>query len=228
MSLLINNELIWVSIPRCASTTIENDLLSSNLDITKSELLKDNKHFHIRKSHLYDEFGIKETICIKRNWLDRWLSALHYFFDATKYIHNLETIIEWEEITNDFVYKNFDYSFTNKLHNGFIDDKEKWKNWEIIYKKLVRTNNLEYLGHISIFLSENYWKEGENCTYEFDLSNISEFYKFIENKFKKRFEREITKQNKNNPNQSKIIIDDTFKNFVWDRFEKPFIKSKII
>ena len=35
MSLLINNDLIWVSIPKCASISIETALLNSNLNITK-------------------------------------------------------------------------------------------------------------------------------------------------------------------------------------------------
>ena len=106
MALLINNDLIWISVPRCASTTIEYDLLNSELEIKKASLLLENedKHFHIRKSHLYNEFGIKETICITRNWFDRWMSALQYFFDGTQYNHNLETIIEYKDIDNNFIY----------------------------------------------------------------------------------------------------------------------------
>ena len=33
MSLCINNDLIWVSVPRCASVSIEKTLASSELEI---------------------------------------------------------------------------------------------------------------------------------------------------------------------------------------------------
>ena len=32
---LINNELIWISIPRCASVSIENSIYNSSLSIKK-------------------------------------------------------------------------------------------------------------------------------------------------------------------------------------------------
>ena len=230
MSLLINNELIWISIPRCASTTTESILINSELNIKKYSLLikNEDKHYHIKKSHLYDEFGIKETICITRNWFDRWMSALQYFFDGTKYIHNLETIINYEDIDNEFVYKNFDYDFTNLLNNGYVDETTKWQNWETIYSKLVKTDNLEFSGHISMFLSEKYWKENEYCTYEFDIKNIHFFYDFLSKKYNVKFKNIEKKENKNRETKSKIIVNDEFKNFIWDRFEKPFIKSKLL
>ena len=38
MGLLINNELIWISVPRCASVSIESALLNSNLNDIKEAL----------------------------------------------------------------------------------------------------------------------------------------------------------------------------------------------
>ena len=67
MSLLINNDLIWISVPKCASISIEHALINADLDI---KLLSEYRyshrtdlvHGHYRKSQLFDEFGIKETI----------------------------------------------------------------------------------------------------------------------------------------------------------------------
>ena len=47
--LLINNELIWIAIPRCASVSIENSLYNSSLNIKKI----------ISERHLIEEFNNK-------------------------------------------------------------------------------------------------------------------------------------------------------------------------
>lgn len=71
--LLINNKLIWISIPRCASVSIENSLYNSSLNIKKiiseRHLIEEfnNKikyHSHSRKRDCIHQFGYKDTICV--------------------------------------------------------------------------------------------------------------------------------------------------------------------
>ena len=94
MSILINNNLIWVSIPRCASLSIEKTLMNIKELKTKhfldyNNLILQNKidekipfHYHIPLDLLYRRFGKKESICITRNWFERWMSSFEHIFKA--------------------------------------------------------------------------------------------------------------------------------------------------
>ena len=84
MSLLINDNLIWVATPKCASISIENALYSSNLNIKPSKWIEinNNRHLHIPIDILKKEFGNKESICITRDWFEKWLSALNHLWDV--------------------------------------------------------------------------------------------------------------------------------------------------
>ena len=233
MSLLINNELIWISIPRCASTSIEKAFLTSNLDIKKhsdvdkgiNNKIIDNPHIHIRKKALYDEFGIKDTISIKRDWFERWVSGLNFLFNATQNTHNVEMIIKWEELTNEFLYKQFDDKFLNGIYKSFLDENDNWEGAKKAYASLIKNKDeLTYWGSICVLLSENHWKENEPATYEFDISELDLFNDFIFNKYGERLT--IQRQNFSSSNKSKLVFDNTFKNWVWDKFEKRYEKNK--
>ena len=124
--LLINNQLIWISIPRCASLSIENSLYNSSLNIKKiineRHLIEEfnNKikyHSHSRKKDCINQFGYKNTICITRNWLDRLLSAFEYFFYCSIIQHNNELICNWEDVDNEFIYKYFNNDFANAIYS---------------------------------------------------------------------------------------------------------------
>ena len=65
MSYLINDELIWILTPKCASYSIENALKNSNLKIENfnppSTIFKEkHNHYNLQKS--FTRFGKKETI----------------------------------------------------------------------------------------------------------------------------------------------------------------------
>ena len=229
MGFLINNDLIWISIPKCASTSIQDALENSTLDIKKHNdyFLLPKKHLHIPLYNLNEEFGIKETICIKRDWFGRWLSALETLWLAIK--HRGQTpIIEWEEIDNEFLYKTFDSEFINNLHNS--QDRE-WCNFRIMknYKSLP---NDTIVGLTNLLKSQNYWKNNEKCTYEFDITEMDKFTDFIKNRYGVDIElsninprdklREVTNSKKT---KNKIIVNDEFKQWVWDSFEKQYQKG---
>ena len=66
MSLCINNDLIWIAIPKNASVSIEHALLNSNLNIQTYHNYKDNSdiHGHLVLNDLYSYFGVKEKVCL--------------------------------------------------------------------------------------------------------------------------------------------------------------------
>lgn len=234
MSILINNDLIWVSVPRCASLSIETTLLStSNLIVEycgdyesitkKNKEDKYLKHYHYDILELYNYFGFKESVCIKRDWFDRWLSALENVFESISQ-DNFHPIVEWKDVDNKFIYDVFNMNFSNDLYT--INNDEKMLN---CYSKFIKEDyktaykNSVAFPNVGILRSQNYFKNNTPCTYEFDIFEISKFENFIENKYNVEFKLpalNCSKKIKNN-----IIIDNNLKNWIWKIFESPYKKS---
>jgi hypothetical protein len=229
MGFLINNDLIWISIPKCASTSIHNALESSTLDIKKhSDYSKwPQKHLHIPLNSLNREFGIKETICIKRDWFDRWISALETVWLAIEHRKQIP-IIKWKEIDNEFLYKTFNTEFLNNLHSN---ENIELCNFSIIKDYKLMPNDL-IGGLTSLIISQNRYKNNEKCNHEFDITELDKFKEFINNRYnvdiklphinpKDLYHVAIdTKKSK-----SKIIINKELKDWVWNSFEKPYQKG---
>jgi hypothetical protein len=231
MSLLINNELIWVSVPKCASFSIENALLKSNLDIKRHSKAEKNEqhHTHIALRILKEEFGNKKSICIKRDWFERWLSSLQYILENIKLNNSLELIREWKDVDNQFIYDTFTDEFSNTFHSG------EMKSEDVCYGKFLKNkeeiNKFDEQYHldkqkISTLFSQNHWKEDNKCDYEFDINELDKFADFIEQRFGEKLI--INKLNSNPKMQSKIIINDELKSFVWDKFEKKYNKKNYL
>ena len=223
---LINNELIWISIPRCASVSIENSLYNSSLNIKKvisdRHLIEESEnkikyHSHSRKRDCIKQFGHKDTICITRNWLDRLLSAFEYFFYCSMVQHNNELICNWEDVDNEFIYKYFNNDFANAIYSENAFEIQE------CYNSLFVKINLNLPETLYIFNSQNFWKENEKCTYEFDITEIHKFIDFIDDRFGVKLD--ITKMNDTKKIKNKIEINDELKTFLWNTFESKFVKN---
>jgi hypothetical protein len=236
MSICINNDLIWISIPRCASTSIENSLQNTeNLDIKypgtyERFFFKKGLHVHLRLKTMYNFFGKKETICITRNWFDRWLSGLEHMWWEMISSKNFP-VIPWEEIDNDWIYQNITSEYVNAIYtinrNVEKDDdielwkvKEKWNNYFVMPEFIDQRRNRFFP---TVLLSEKYWKENIKCTYEFDIKEIDKFESFISKRYNVDFK--LLKLNSYEKLPNKIVKDEKLKNWVWNNFEKPFITT---
>jgi len=219
MSLLINDDLIWVSVPKCASLSIENTLLKSNLDIKffseyKYSYKELNKHGHVRRDVLFNEFGIYPTVCVTRDWFDRWLSGLEFIWQQL-IRYKASPIIEWEEIDNNFIYNTFDTNFGNAMYNS--------NDWNGILNSVIKNldeTKSDALSVLCVFQSQNYWKENKPCTYEFNIKELHKFEEFIQKRYNISFE--IPHLNSTQKIKNKIEINDELKNHLWNVFEKPF------
>ena len=219
MSLLINDDLILISVPKCASLSIEHALVSSDLDIKfyseyKYNFNKLGKHAHIKKSHLFNEVGIRPTVCITRNWIDRWLSGLEFIWQGL-ISANYSPIIQWEEIDNNFIYNTFDSNFGNSIYYS--------NDWNDILSTIVKNldeTKPETPGLLCVLQSQNHWKENQPCTYEFDIKEIHKFEEFIQKRYGVSFK--IPHLNTTPKIKNKIEINDELKNHLWNVFEKPF------
>jgi hypothetical protein len=221
MSHLINNELIWISNPKCASVSIERALRNSKLKLEMYDPNEMTGHYHTPLNECLSTWSNKETICITRDWISKWLSSLNYLWDTIEYKSNHTPICKWEDIDNEFIYNTFDIHFLNHLHsmdgNGL--------GYQKCFLKLVKEEH-EPLKNISngmvTLISQRYFKSNKKCTYEFDIKEIDKFVDFIENRFGERLIIKNTNQSTKRPN--KIVIDDELKSFIWENFEKRFEK----
>ena len=221
MSHLINNELIWISTPKCASFSIETALRKSKLKLEMYDLNDMSKHYHPPLNECLLIWGNKETICINRDWVDRWLSALNFIWDKIEFESEYTPIRKWKDIDNKFLYKSFDTDFLNDLH--LVDSD--YGGLQRCFLKLVKEgyDPLKNVPHIMITLvSQKFFKSNKKCTYEFDIKEIDKFVDFIENRFGERLIIKNTNQSTKRPN--KIIINDELKSFIWENFEKRFEK----
>jgi len=223
---LINNELIWVPIPKCASFSIETAFVRSSLELKnwngankRGEFLF-QKHQHPKKIELEAKFGKKDTFCVTRNWFERWLSGLRFFWDSAE-LNGMTPIVNFEDIDNDFIYKIFNKNFSDTLNfaeNGSV----------LCTDFLIKENVKDLVSDINkglshVFLSQNYWKNNEKCTYEFDIKKLNELENFIFDRFGVKIE--ITENNVTNKKiKNKIVIDENLKNHIWEMFEKPYNK----
>jgi len=222
MSMLIKNDIIWVSIPKCASMSIEDALLNSKLDIKRHSyaIKSEPLHTHIGTRKLKEEFGDKETICIKRDWFEKWVSAIQFCFETIIPTDGNLPIKKWEDINNDFIYSIFTDEFINLLYSEKTDSLNECYSRLIVNGKITETNRM------SVLFSQNYWKEDNKCDYEFDIKDMDKFVSFIEQKYGEKLI--IRKINENPKTKSKLVLNDELKAFVWKKFEKRFSKKSYL
>ena len=234
MSLCIDNELIWVSVPRCASVSIEKSLSNSQLNIRyykKSMFFDKDIHLHIQLKTLYDYFGLKESVCIKRDFVDRWLSGLEHWW-WTMSITGLEPIIPFNNIDNNFIYTHFTDEMIDKMYvyeplyvgiDNDIDMDYMGLKHELNTAFSI-TKNIKLQTYLPMLLiSQKFWTNSKKCTYEFDFKDLNLFEEFISNRYSTKFELEHL--NSRTKTKTKIVKDNKFENWIWEKFEKRFINN---
>jgi hypothetical protein len=231
MSYLINDELIWIMTPKCASYSIENALKRSNLKIENYNLpsiLFEVNHAHYPLDASITRFGKKETVCITRDWFSKWLSALDFIFTQIEFNTKYEPLIKWEDIDNNFIYKLFNDEFINGLHMFLVDKtnncfRKLLKENYLLSDIITDTDFIKQRQIVSMLISNKFWLSNQKCTYEFDIKELDKFADFIEKKFGEKLI--INFDNVSSHRSNKIIKNDELRNWVWDRFEKPFEKK---
>jgi hypothetical protein len=203
--MLINNDLIWVPVPKCASFSIETSMVRSTLHLEnynrankRGEFLF-QMHTHPTKKELEKRFGIKETMCVRRDWSNRWFSCLRFFWQSAVE-QGMTPIINYDEIDNDFIYSIFNKKFSDTLNfkeNGLVEATQLLIKENIVEyqkKNLIKNTIAKGLSHL--FLSQYWYTNSEKCTYEFDINNMNELDEFIYKRY--GVEIKITENNVSN------------------------------
>jgi hypothetical protein len=224
MGYLINDDLIWVITPKCASNSIETALLNSNLNLKKyNKYYEQHMHMHIPLNDCFNMFGKKESVCITRDWFEKWLSSLNFIWDMIELHTEYEPLCKWEDVDNETIYSVFNNEFVNKLYSlNDVSNNECFLKLLKVNDKNIVDVPKETNGIVVTLISENYWKSDQKCTYEFDIKELGKFVNFIERRFGEKLV--IERENTSTKRPNKIIVNDELKNFVWEKFEKKFKK----
>lgn len=222
MAYLINEDLIWVITPKCASYSIENALQKSNLKLKRYDNYT-KVHVHVSLNECLNMFGKRESVCITRNWFEKWLSALNFIWDNIEIRKQLTPVCKWENIDNEFIYNLFNDEFVNRLYSLNEGSAKEcfFKLLKINPKNIINVPE-EIYGTVNVLMPDRYWKSNQKCTYEFDITELDKFVKFIEDRFGEKLV--IEKINSSTKRPNKITINDELKSFVWEKFEKKFEK----
>lgn len=228
MSLLINDDLIWISIPRNASNSIERALYSSELEIKHfnekyrySKLKPGDREFvheHFRLNFLKKRWKDKKTICIRRNWFERWVSGLEHLFVAINKL-NLTPIIPYSEIDNKFI-----YDLIQKL-NYVLSSHPNAEALEYFVKEPIKQiYGRDTISAINLLYPQEWWTDYCVCDYEFNVEEIWKFENFLFNLYGKKIK--IGNFNKSKKLKNKVVYDNQLKKALYELLHKNYIKKQ--
>jgi hypothetical protein len=273
---VIENELIFVSVPKNASMAVHYALEESTINFEPafnySELItkinshspnfihqfsnKNHKikiHMHYTTADMYSMLNKKlPTIFIKRDYSERFISALNYIFNFRLPLAYPELKNILHNIDNDWIYKNINKDdITNiKIFNpsedkiyidGKIDSPQDLVHRNIINSlnkflknKIKLKNTMVQINepfpknkHINFKMldSQEIWKSGHNPKHIFDIKELNKLEEFIENKYEKEFKIKNINTSADIDIRTNFVNDTKLRNWVWDNFEKHhFIK----
>jgi hypothetical protein len=232
---LLQNDLVLLNIPRCASYSTENSIIHSDLNykyvstidkrvVSYSSTNIDDfykntihlPHGHFRLNDCYSLFGRKQAISITRDYFDKFLSSLSFFYELINYQND---ILDVNIVDIQFIKKRFNLNFVYLIEN----EPNELKTLLINLFGIDDTNlNIKLSKALLIFNSIKWWQSNEIIKYEFDINEMDKFKCFIEN----RYDTSITipHENKSNKNTTfpNLIINDTLKSYIWKTFEKKY------
>jgi hypothetical protein len=224
--MLVDNKFIYLSLPRCASTSFLISCLRSDINFERYDdiyygkptidLKLDNEnladqllHGHEKLVDLQKKFGPNYPIVgIKRNKYDRFVSVWKHLIDLA---HNLTDIYPPEvskilsKLTIDDIlfYKSEDLIYENK--DKLIDDFIKRNG-------LTDYINSKIYSHFytMIFIAINplsYYHNNDPKIIWFDYDNMREFEKWVSNMISKPFKLEKSNSSKHYKSNLEVNLD---------------------
>ncbi len=237
---LLQDDLILLNIPRCASHSTESSIIHSDINYNYASTI-DKKvviysstniddfykntihlpHGHFRLNDCYSLFGRKQAISITRDYFDKFLSSLTFFYELINYENN---ILDVTAVDAEFIKKTFNLNFVYSIENKPTELKTLLINLFGIDDTRL---NIKLSKSLLIFNSIKWWQSNEIIKYEFDINEMDKFKYFIEN----RYDTSITIPHENKSNKNiifpNLIINDALKSYIWKTFEKKYYTKTI-
>ena len=193
--MLINNDFVYLPIPKNASTSIVYSLLqwrikvdSGDKEINKQmfEQVKKNgcTHYHTTYNHIINKFPNKKIVGIRRHSTDRFLSSLKFMIKECRE-NNIELKYNFEKLNESEVIEIFtkifyELSFTKDNPILFANELKQYKNK---INKIINENitpnylNFDY-GLLNNFHSQYSWGLNK-CDTIIDISELNQFTDMI-------------------------------------------------
>jgi hypothetical protein len=208
--MLINNDFVYLPIPKNASTSIVYSLIqwrikvdSGNEEINKIMINQINKtefaHYHTTYDYLINKFPNKKVVGIRRPSVDRFLSSLKYMIQESKK-NNVKLKYNFEKLNESEVIEIFDkilyeLPFAKDKPIAFANELKQYRNKiHKIIKENITTNYLNFdYNLLNNFHSQYAWGLNK-CDIIIDISELNTFTEMIK----------ITK-----PNFNLIKLNDT-------------------
>ena len=223
--MLIDNTFIFISLPRCASTSFFVTCLKSNIPVEHFDSNSDNQlngidgwqtmdnelladrltHNHEPLLDLTKKFGKNfPIISIKRNKYERFLSLWKHIIDELFRIGQTELATTFTKLTIDDIFYNITSNDVINLEKKEIIIDDFVNRFKIPKEKWYIRNMINIL----ITPISEFTNNDPNIIW-FDINNLSELEMWVSSKLDIQFKLE--KINSSQKYNSTIIIDDIFK-----------------
>lgn len=242
--MLVEDKFIYVSLPRCASTSFYITCLRNNLNTKflnqleydnykdRIDLNLDNEvladfivHSHERLTDLTSKFGNNyDVIAVKRNRYERFISSWKHLIDLVdmQYPPKLTKILK--ELSEDDIlfYKSEDLV----SNNSQID---------LIYKFAERNKFIDYVDDYLITMfgiiikPTSWWYNHDPKVIWFDFEKLNELEDWVSLKIGKPFKLE--KSNGSSHFECNLILNDSFKKryeSIYDFYDLPKQQKTLI
>jgi len=238
--MLIDKKFIFISLPRCASTSfmitcLKNKIpiehFNSNLDnqlikinewekMNNEELADSLVHAHEPLYILQEKFGINnQIISIRRNNYDRFLSLWKHIIDELYRKNKFDIADKFSKLTTNDMFDNITSNDIYNLENRSKVIDNFLTKLKISKKESYTKNMLDILFTPVVELTNS----NPNIIW-FDIDNLVELENWVSKKLNKDFKME--KINSSKQFECVIEINDNFKE-KYDNLYKEFEQRKI-
>lgn len=194
--MLINNDFVYLPIPKNASTSIVYSLIqwrikvdSGNEEINKKMIKNINKdtlfeHYHTTYNHIINMFPNKKIVGIRRPSVDRFISSLKFMIQECRR-NNVELKYDFEKLNESEVIEIFtkifyELSFTKDNPILFANELKKYNNKiNKIINENITTNYLNFdYGLLNNFHSQYSWGLNK-CDTIIEMTELNQFTDII-------------------------------------------------
>jgi hypothetical protein len=239
--MLINNDFVFLPIPKNASTSIVYSVIKWGIDVdfglvhlnkTMLNQFKNYSEFwhpHYTIDFFKDKFPNKRIIGIKRDSTDRFISALKYMIINCK-IENVNLKYDFKNLSEDSIieiFSNLLFELNNVLFtstNNKVDNKLFQYKIKSIIKKYLSDEIDDFNGmYLLNFASQYFWGLHE-CDVIIDIKNLNEFESIIKT-IKPTFN--LIKTNKSDEIHLKINKSNNIVDFVNNNIDYFWLNEKL-
>ena len=238
--MLVDKKFIFISLPRCASTSFMITCLKNKIPIEHfnsnhdDQLTKINEwekmsnedladilvHAHEPLYRLQDKFGVKnEIVSIRRNKYDRFLSLWKHIIDELHRVKKFDIADIFSKLTANDVFDNITSNDIYSSENRYQVIDNFLTKLEISKEESYTKNMLDILYTPVVELTN----DNPNIIW-FDIENLDELENWVSKKLNMDFKME--KINSSKHFDCAIEIDDEFKQ-KYDNLYKEFDERKI-